>query len=71
MLQLKSNFFKVSQMFGDNVLGNGFILAIDHVHVKFPFAVFDKGSQLACIYRLIVILFLGYQLMQAIEEGTE
>lgn len=57
-------------MLGDNVLGNWLILAIDHVHVKLPFAVFDKGAKLACVYRLIVIFFLGYQLMQAIEEGT-
>lgn len=57
-------------MLGDYVLGNGLILAIDHVHVKLPFAVFDEGAQLACVYRLIVILFLGYQLMQAIKKRT-
>lgn len=54
MLQLLSNLVKIAQMFGHDVLRDRLILAVDDIHVQFPFAALDDGAQLGGILNAIV-----------------
>jgi hypothetical protein len=54
VLQLLSNLVKIAQMLGHNVLRHRLVLAIDDVHVEFPFAALDDGAQLGGILDAVV-----------------
>lgn len=54
MLQLLSNLVKIAQMLGHDVLRHRLVLAIDDVHVEFPFAALDDGAQLGGILDTVV-----------------